>query len=237
MDIKNNFEKAKTSYRKNAIVQKESAFNLVEYLIKTTKRSSFDNVLEIGCGTGFLTDCIEDKIKYKKLILNDLTENFTNHTPNLFLKGDILKIEIPKNLDLILSNAVFQWVEDYSLLFSKLKASMNDGGILCFTTFGEKNFIQIKEITGIGLNYPNLTEILEDKGFKILFFEEELKTLYFNNPKELLQHIKYTGAKASDKIWTKKDVKNFEEKYFENFKDNNGFELTYHPHYYILGLK
>lgn len=228
-----NFEKAKATYRKNAYIQKQMAENLIRILIKFFG-NKFDSVFEIGAGTGFLTDEIKEKLLFKKIILNDLTDNFTNFLPDSYIKGDIIKVEIPLNLDLILSNAVFQWIEDYSLLFKKLHKSLKKEGILAFSYFGENNFAQIKNITKIGLDYPKPDEIIKQSGFEILYFEEELKTLYFKDIKELLNHIKFTGVKTENKIWTKSDFKNFEEKYLNNYKDELGFELTYHPVYYLL---
>lgn len=228
-----NFEKAKATYRKNAYIQKQMAENLIRILIKFFG-NKFDSIFEIGAGTGFLTDEIKEKLLFKKIILNDLTDNFTNFLPDSYIKGDIIKVEIPLNLDLILSNAVFQWIEDYGLLFKKLHKSLKKGGVLAFSYFGENNFAQIKNITKIGLDYPKPDEIIKQSGFEILYFEEELKTLYFKDIKELLNHIKFTGVKTENKIWTKSDFKNFEEKYLSNYKDELGFELTYHPVYYLL---
>ena len=227
------FEKAKNTYRKNAVVQKKMAENLVLYLIKTCGKN-YDKIFEIGSGTGFLTDEIRKNLNFNEIILNDITDNFTNFEPNNYIKGDILKAKVPNECDLIISNAVFQWIDDYDFLFQKLKTSLKKNGILCFSTFGTKNFSQIKNITGLGLNYPDLKNIIKKTGFEILFFEEELQTVYFNSVKELLSHIKLTGVKTENKIWTKSDFKNFEENYSKNYKDDMGFELTYHPYFYIL---
>lgn len=228
-----NFEKAKTTYRKNAVVQKQMAKILVSNLIKHNGEN-YNNILEIGSGTGFLTDEITNNLNYKEIILNDITDNFTDYKPDKYIKGDIIEANIPNNFDLIISNAVFQWIVDYDFLFKKLFDSLNKSGILCFSTFGVKNFSQIKNTIGVGLNYPDLKPYLIKNGFELLFFEEELKTLYFKNIKDVLSHIKFTGVKTENKVWTKKDFKNFEEKYLKNYKDDMGLELTYHPCYYIL---
>ena len=226
------FSKVKNSYRKNAYVQKEMAKRLIS-ILKDKKGNIFNSVFEIGAGTGFLTDCINENLRYDKIVLNDITDNFTNFLPNVFLKGDIVKTDIPYKFDLILSNAVFQWIDDYNTLFLKLKNALNKNGILCFSCFGRENFKQIKDITGFGLNYPYLNDLLKENGFELLYFEEELKTLYFNDINDLLLHIKFTGVKTENKFWTKKDYINFSNLYFKKYKDNLGFELTYHPVYYL----
>lgn len=228
-----NFEKAKDTYRKNALVQKQMAKKLV-FILTNLLGNKFDRILEIGSGTGFLTDEIQNNLKYKEIFLNDLTDNFTNLTPDIYIKGDIISADIPNNLDLVVSNAAIQWIEDYDFLFKKIHFSLKYGGEFCFSTFGSKNFNQIKEITKIGLCYPDLREVIKNSGFKIIHFEQELETLYFENIKELLGHIKLTGVKTQNKVWTKADFLNFETKYLAKFKDDLGFELTYHPVFYIL---
>ena len=209
------------------------AKKLISNLVKQNGRN-YNKIFEIGSGTGFLTDEAVNNLNFKEIILNDITDNYTNYKPNKFIKEDILKAEIPNDLDLIISNAVFQWIIDYDLLFKKLFNALYKNGILCFSTFGAKNFSQIKNTVGIGLNYPDLKPYFKKAGFELLFFEEELQTLYFKNIKDVLSHIKFTGVKTENRVWTKTDFKNFEEKYLKNYKDDMGLELTYHPCYYIL---
>lgn len=228
-----NFEKAKNTYRKNAVVQKQMAGVLISDLVKYSK-NEFKKIFEIGSGTGFLTDEIRKNLKYEKIILNDITDNFTNFEPDEYIKGDILSIELKEKFDLIISNAVFQWIEDYDLLFKKMNNALIYDGVLAFSTFGKNNFSQIKDITGLGLSYPDLKDYIIKNDFKIIYYEEELKTLYFKSLKELLSHIKFTGVKTDNKVWTKTDYKNFEKRYIENYKDDLGYELTYHPIFYIL---
>lgn len=228
-----NFEKAKNTYRKNAIIQKQMAGLLILNLVKYVG-CEFESILEIGSGTGFLTDEIIKNIKYKKFYMNDLTDNFTNYTPTKYIKGDICKVHIDEKFNLIASNAAFQWIDDYNKLFSKLNTVLSDSGIIVFSTFGKNNFSQIKDITGFGLLYPDLTQFILESGFEILYYMEDLRTVYFKTLKELLYHIKFTGVKTNNIKWTKTEFKKFELEYTKKYKDSLGFELTYHPIFYIL---
>lgn len=232
------FIKAKDTYRKNAVIQEKMAKKLAFETLKFTRKlfgQKFQNIFEIGSGTGFLTDEICQGFEYDKLFLNDITDNFTQTVPYRFYKGDILNIEIDENFDLIMSNAVFQWIEDKEALFLKLYRLLCDGGILAFTTFGRDNFSQIKNISGFGLNYEDLTSVIEKTGFKTLYFEEELETLYFENVQKILEHIKLTGVGTSANcLWTRRKFEAFKAEYLKHFSDSNGVELTYHPQYFIL---
>lgn len=229
-----NFEGAKETYRKNAVVQKRMAKKLIAEILKTCG-GAFDNILEIGAGTGFLTDEITKSIHYKHLFLNDITENFTGHIPYKYLKGDIISTILEENaFDLMLSGAAIQWVNDREKLFYKLNKSLKTGGILAFSAFGKENFSQIKDITGFSLNYDFPEKIFKEAGFCVLYFEEELETLYFEGIEDILKHIKLTGVGASKGLWTKNKYETFKNEYLKRYKDGNGFELTYHPVYFIL---
>lgn len=238
MTLASNFSKAKNTYRKNAIAQAKMAKKLIGEIISSTGKTDFNNIFETGCGTGLLTDEIIKNLKYKKLFLNDVTENFTSITPARYFEGDITDINIEDiTVDLAASNAVFQWIDDKEKLFLKIFNVLKNNGTFAFTTFGCDNFKQIKDLTGFSLKYENpdaLIKKLKNTGFKILYFEEELETLYFDNVKKILEHIKYTGVGAGTRyFWSKGKYEIFKEEYLKNFSDKNGVELTYHPMYFI----
>ncbi len=226
-----NFGKIKETYNKNAIVQEKMAKKLFR-VIENFSHSPL-KLLEIGCGTGFLTRQLVEKFE-GEIFLNDINPNQTEFNNVAFLQGDICEIEIPDSVDLIASNAVFQWINNLESLFLKLRSSLAPGGILAFSTFGLQNYKQFGEFGA--LNYLDLSElerILTKSSFKILHLEEELMSLYFNSPNDVLNHIKTTGVSTfgGSGLWTYGMLKKFEETYIQKYSDNNGVELTYHPIY------
>lgn len=92
-------------------------------------------------------------------------------------------------------------------------AALNEQGWLCFSTFGPKNLIEIKELTGQGLNYWNLenwNSALTQAGFEILHLAQSETQLYFDSPKAVLQHLKATGVTATAQHrWTKQFYSSF----------------------------
>ncbi len=238
--IKSHFERSMDKYDENAIVQIDSAEKLTNSLTKFTTK--FENILELGCGTGVLTKRIKNNFSFKNYFANDLVEKSKNYISNIipdntFLHGNAIKIRPPKNVDLIISNAMFQWFFNLEDITTHCKSLLNNNGILAFTTFGTKNFTELKDISGLSLNYLTKEEIenILKKDFDILHIEEYTYTLNFNNPLELLAHMKNTGVNSlTSKTWTVKEVKDFCENYLQKY---NSVKLTYNPIIVIAKVK
>lgn len=235
MHSKKRFVKVSHLYNDNAHVQRRMARLLISY-IKNHHQDSFDKILEIGCGTGILTDLISRELSYNELHLCDLDEFLMFKGKYKFLKGDIEEINLQDRYDLIISNAVFQWLRDVRGLILRLRANLTDGGFFAFTTFGQLNLREVKETTSVGLDYYSVDwyKMQLSQYFKILYAGEEVLQLYFHSPVHVLKHMKYTGVNSIRKMtWTKNHLNNFIASY-EKYKTEKGYLLTYHPLYFIL---
>lgn len=238
------FAKAGQSYVEHAVTQKQISKELFEYL-KTYCPRNLDSVLEIGCGSGNLTHLFQSYFQTKNLYLNDLYEDIAQHFSDQgkihWLIGDIEQLQLPHSLDAVISSSVLQWMVDLPVLLQRLHQSLNQSGYLGFSTFGMENLTEIKQLTGQGLNYCSLTTLkqqLEQNGFEILFMQEQQKHLYFDHPKSVLHHLKATGVTATAKShrWTKQSLQQFYLDY-QQFHDEQGYPLTYHPIYVIVRKK
>lgn len=230
--IKNQFEKSMDKYDKNAFAQEILAEKLVEHLIKIKKEYNY--VLELGAGTGLLTKQCTKHLLFNKYYANDLIDKSKQYITKIipdctFIGGNAQKIKPNKNMDLIISNAMFQWFKNLETVSESFKNILNKDGILAFTTFSTKNFYEIKSLTGLSLEYKNINEIQKElsKNFEIIYSEEFTHILKFNNPLELLAHMKNTGVNSlSQEHWTFKDVKEFCDRYKTKYPD---ITLTYAP--------
>lgn len=230
--IKKQFEKGFDSYDKNATVQNFMASKLIIELSKIS--NSFNNILELGSGTGILTKKIVKNVEFENYFANDLVKKSHSYIENIipnviFLYGNALKIKPDKKADLIISNAMFQWFCNLKKAISTIKLSLNNNGILAFTTFSPDNFKELTEITGLTLEYRTLDEIknILQKDFEILYCEEFYEEMTFKTPLELLAHLKNTGVNSlSEKTWTVKKVKEFCHKFSKKYPKT---KLTYAP--------
>ena len=224
MLLKKRFQKSIVSYNENAFIQKSMAETLVNIL----PGKDYDAILEIGCGSGFLTYQCSQKLNYKHYTANDIVAEcgniITKFDKNIqFLSGNIEKVELESTkYNLIISNAVFQWLDNPFAVIENLQAHLSNGGILAFSSFGCKNFYEIKELLGIGLNYFEYeNKIKED------FIEVE-----FDSITALLKHIKQTGVNAvTNYTFTRGGLQQLEKEYIKLF---GKIKLTYNPVYVVI---
>ncbi len=239
--VRRRFGKSAASYRDAAEVQRATACELLDRFTPATDEREFERILEIGAGAGLLTDLIEQRFDYRELVLLDLApewEAFHRKRPRTrFFAGDAETVELPGPFDLVLSNAVFQWVDDLENLFSRVAAALKPGGWLGFSTFGPENLREIAELTGRGLRYPDAAELAEKLAvcFEPVARHEELRQLEFPTPLDALRHLKATGVTGTGGAarWTSGTLNRFEEGYRKFQLGNGSFPLTYHPILYI----
>ena len=126
--IQKRFAKNLNTYNDNAKIQKIMA----EKLVSLSARKDYDSILEIGCGTGLLTEKVLKNFTFKTYTANDIVADCKEYIDKLsdrinFVHADIEKIirNSTHKYDLIISNATFQWIENFEefllSLLSKLK--------------------------------------------------------------------------------------------------------------------
>lgn len=242
--VKTRFGKSLQSYRSSAVVQQRMASRLMSRLVDVAGRQ-FPLILEVGSGAGLLTERVKAELDYKLLYCNDIIEQCAGVTAAIepgavFIGGDIEEAAIPGKLDLVISNAVFQWASDIKGLFARLAEGLAGGGILAFTTFGPDNFKEFSALGVEGLPYFELEDLksLALRWFEPIEVHEERDVLHFENSLEVLRHVHQTGVNSiKDDKWTRGEVNSFLKRYNDRYMGPEGVPLTYNPHYLILRRK
>ncbi len=157
------------------------------------------------------------------------------------LNGDIEQIPLTGKFDLIVSASTFQWLAHPRATFAKLAAHLNTNGWLIFSTFGKNNFKELKAVTGQGLEYRSIGELSAwlSSEYDILYTEEQIHTLKFSDPLDILRHVKKTGVNATSlpTAWTKGRLHEFCEDYKIRFLTDGYCPLSYHPLYLVCRKK
>ncbi len=231
--IKTQFEKSMAKYDENALVQQLMAEKLVKALINCAGKN-FANILELGAGTGLLTKQLTGCVNYKKYYANDLVEKSGSYLKSIvsdckFICGNAQKIKTSSKMDLIISNAMFQWFSNLEKVLGHYRTILNPAGTIAFSTFAPDNFKEIKSLTGLALDYKEPDEIrsILEKNYKVLYLEKFDYKLNFTTPLEILAHMKHTGVNSlGAKHWGILEVKDFCDKYKSLYPD---LTLTYSP--------
>lgn len=246
-EVKSRFRRSMGSYDANAKIQKMVVGQLAKILSANLDYDP-EHILEIGCGTGFLTTELKERFPNAVLSVNDLVEEMCNETASHngvlssdILSGDIEEITLPRQYDLIVSASTFQWLNDPGQVFRKLFLHLKSDGLLVFSTFGKYNLREIRLTTGGGLNYRSQEEIMELLApyFRVEQIMEEFRLMEFSSPLDILQHLKKTGVNVSGdpSVWTKGRVESFINEYNNRFALDDKVTLTYHPLYLVCRKK
>lgn len=244
--IAERFSKAIATYPHEASVQRRIADKMIS-LVGNYIPSPCTRVIEFGCGTGIYSRLLYRILHPEELLLNDLCPAMGQCCEDLlcregvsFIAGDAESLAFPLHNSLITSCSTLQWFESPELFFGRCDTLLNAQGYFAFSTFGEENMKEIRELTGNGLPYRTREELESALSlhFNIVHSEEERITLLFDEPLKVLRHLKQTGVNGtSARAWTRQDLQDFSERYRREFAQNAAVSLTYHPIYIIAQKK
>jgi len=237
------FQRAAATYDSQAMIQHRVAVHLLAMLAEN-RRNPLERALEIGCCTGLLSrKLIAARPEIAELVLNDLVEDFSVPAGTLsgplyvrFLPGDIETIALPGIFDLVISSSTFHWLHDLDGLLQKLAAQMTPGACLAFSMYGPDNLQEIRELSGIGLDYFSLVEVenMVHKYFTLDRSDQQREVFYFPSPMDIVNHLRMTGVNAVNREpWTPGRLQRFTREYQHLFSDLKGVRLTYHPLYLV----
>ena len=248
-EVRRRFSKHLPAYDSLAVVQQQIAGKLAGNFIGHSP-ATFMNVLEIGCGTGFLTREMLNVFPIEHIYLNDLVpealpvlaerlRNEGREQELTLLPGDAERLKFPEQLDLVASASTVQWFNNQPRFFAKTANALKQGGWLIFNSFAPENFYQIKTLTGQGLKYPT-THILYKrlkKYFRILETHHESFDQEFDTPFDVLRHLQQTGVTATGEFsWTPGRLREFEREYLSRYS-YNGKVLLHWDVVYIIAKK
>ena len=112
-------------------------------------------VLDVGCGTGRLTEKLLHRLPRGRVIALDLSENMLHaareHLAETFgarvefVQADASALPVAGAADAIFSTATFHWVLDHPMLFKSLHAALRTGGRLVAQCGGVRNIQRVRD--------------------------------------------------------------------------------------------
>lgn len=161
-------------YDAHAHIQRMAAHRLAE-IMTALRLPPRPHILEIGCGTGFLSAELVRSLPGGRLLVSDLSEPMVRRTRDLLggssaiqylvMDGERPPFAAGSQFDLICSSLAFQWFEDLGGALAALADRLMPGGHLAFATLAAGTFIEWRTAhEKYGLNaatrdYPSPAEI------------------------------------------------------------------------------
>jgi len=140
--IKNSFRKAANTYDQAANIQRQIADDLTIYILNKEVQSK--NILELGCGTGYLTHKLSTLLSFDAYIALDcayemlLKSQLKNKVNHIASYSERLPFH-DQTFDLVTSNLMLQWC-NITETFSNVHRVLKKNGFFIATTFGNYTF-------------------------------------------------------------------------------------------------
>ncbi len=246
------FSKSATDYHIKAEIQKKVAEGLFSSLLPWKNSLPDGDILEVGCGTGFLSELIIKEFPNREIFITDAAEGMLDYcNQQLNEKGLVLdKISFETmNVDkiqssdqkysLIISNFAAQWFSDTAIGLEKLSELLVPGGLLLCTFPGNHSFEEWYNCClELGLPFtanpmPDVEEVvikLSINPLQIDYYENDLYQ-EFETSMDFFRHLKEIGASnsVSGKTLTHKQLRLLTN--FWNQKESEKVKVKWHVVY------
>ncbi len=233
------FNKASNSYNHHAVLQQEIATRLDKKLGIIANKPSV--VLDLGAGTGLLTQQLSQRFPSSKIIALDFAQDLLKHNQVVDkICADANQLPIADNsVDVVTSNLMLQWCEDLNAVFGECHRVLKNDGILLFSTFGATTLKELKKSWAVVDNYDHVNVFVDmhdigdqvlANGFQSPVMTMELLTLTYQNVKDLLKELKAVGAQTLNqrsKSLMGKDKFALMMQMYESYRQNGKLPATY----------
>ena len=212
LKIKQSFSAASSTYDKVAELQRRAGKALLgTFAVK----KSAQIVLDLGCGTGFLTNELLSSVSVHNLqalialdialpMLQQARCKLSTHNKVQYVCADaeILPI-VEQSVDSVCSNLALQWCRTPGVLFTEFKRILKPGGQLLFSTFGPQTLRELKSAWSEVDDYCQVNEffselLLERSLLDAGFCEIHIATLpyrpTYDSVLDLMRELKALGA-------------------------------------------
>ena len=154
-------------------------------LLNCIKGDGFNNVVDLGCGTGELTKILHDRVKSAHTLGIDSSKSMLVEANKLksdklvFENIDIDKFSPTDKFDLIFANASLQWIPDHYTVFPRLISYLQSHGQIAIQMSYNQDHITHNLAREVALElFPNM---FKNKAKPINALKlEEYATIFYN---------------------------------------------------------
>ncbi len=237
--VRRSFSAAAEHYDALTDLQREIADELI------VKLPDARRILDVGCGTGYLTGRLKDSYPQAKITGLDFAQGMIAKAQEYrrdiqWITGDaeLLPFE-DKDFDVIVSNAAYQWVLDLPKAFAQAQRVLSNEGTFAANLFGYHTCDELFEAlqaTGASKEELNRLPKIEDvqkyltqAGFSNAQVESKMTQIQFKDLWELLNWLKAIGANGltSGQFLGPRALQEANEYCLKNYPHSNGINITF----------
>lgn len=200
------FNKAAKTYDQAANLQREAA----DDLFKLLPQENFNQVLDLGTGTGYCARILAKKLPQAEILGIDIAPEMIQvakqkqHHQEQYLIADFDNLPIQsESCDLIFSNLALQWSLNLDNTLAKLKHALAKKGHLVFSTLLNGTLLELKKAfhqidksrhANDFLDLKQVEKILLKNNFEIIKTKTATKKYHYRNVFEIIRNLKDVGA-------------------------------------------
>ncbi|NOQ76592.1 MAG: malonyl-ACP O-methyltransferase BioC [Methylococcaceae bacterium] len=207
--VKSSFALAAHSYDELATLQRKVG---VELLQKLSKKNALYPIVDMGCGTGFITQQLIDRDYLGQVIAIDIALSMVQkmkmklkcfqNVAYICADAEFVPLE-NHSVDTIISNLALQWCQNLMAVFSGFNSILKKEGQLVFSTFGPRTLQELKQAWSEVDHYTHVNEFysaddihdfLKGAGFKNIKIEKKCYQSHYATVIELMRELKGIGA-------------------------------------------
>lgn len=244
--VKRHFSRCAENYHLLSSVQAEAAEQLARDYLKDL---SARRILEIGCGSGYLTGHLAGRFPAAQIDAVDLSpEMLAVAKANLdaaninFIEADICEFSAAQRYDLIVSSSALQWLPLDAKMFEKFSTLLVPDGNVVFSamlagTLGELHALrrEIAPAKAPKRNLPQSADILsaaQAAGFTIHANETVTREEEFDDAQHFFSEIRargFTGGELSQgqKVLGAKELQRLLDEYQARHQSLSGVSASY----------
>ncbi len=230
--VQRQFSHAALSYARRADVQRRIAETLAAML---PNRIEGKRVLDIGCGSGFLTAHCLRKFPTNEILGVDSSaemicraiEALGVHSGLSFEQSDIFDYVSPSPFSLVVSSSVFHWLSPLEQLFKKIDSLLLENGRLMFSAMTSGTFAELQSVRAVvspdklaRFQLPSLDAFLSAlklAGFSSTVVKTEKLSVSFPDAMSFIRELHDLGFNAGQGRLSRRELARLTEVYDDQY--------------------
>lgn len=240
--IQRYFSRSAQRYHQHATLQRQIAAHLADHFLGTQQP---DSILELGCGTGFLTQKLCDRFPQAAIDAIDISPEMIQLAqetlPDAPVRWQVADMNLwhrPQPYGLIASSTALHWANPLGTLVQNIRQQLAPGGNLVAAVMADGTLTELhqlrKELTPDRAaarqlpSEPQLQAALADAQLEICQWEQKTYRQTFTSAQDLFRTLRRSGftggpfASPTDRRLVRSELEQLIQLYQQRHEDSQG---------------